>query len=233
MFTKTGNAVTFCTTCACGPTFRTLPSNARLGNASTVMVTGSPGCTLPMSVSNTMAESWTVSRLAILRMTVPPPRVGLEITVPCTAFSWRIEPVIGARTCVSSIASLAVWRLASASVTAAAATDWLSLVASYSVSAMDCDRYRASLRLSWAVAVCSCARALSSLACASVRFWRGMRGSIRASSWPFLTSSPVWTRISMISPHAFDFTLNVRIGWITPEALAVTTMSRRSTGMAS
>jgi hypothetical protein len=60
-----------------------------------------------------------------------------------------------------------------------------------------------------------------------------MRGSIRVSSWPFFTSSPVWTGISMISPHALDFTLNVRIGCITPDAVAVTTMSLCSTGTAS
>src|SRR3989442_13791646 len=57
-----------------------------------------------------------------------------------------------------------------------------------------------------------------------------MRGSIFARSVPFLTSSPVWTGISRISPEAFDFTLSVRMGWITPDAVAVTTMSRRATG---
>src|SRR2546428_9367947 len=55
-----------------------------------------------------------------------------------------------------------------------------------------------------------------------------MRGSIFARSVPFLTSSPVWTGISRISPEALDFTLSVRIGWITPDAVAVTTMSRRA-----
>ena len=58
-----------------------------------------------------------------------------------------------------------------------------------------------------------------------------MRGSIFARSVPFLTSSPVWTGISRISPEAFDFTLSVRMGWITPDAVAVTTMSRRATGI--
>src|SRR5438445_1355495 len=96
-----------------------------------------------------------------------------------------------------------------------------------------CDRYKASLRLSCAVAVSSCARALSSAACAWARFCWGMRGSIRANSWPFCISSPVWTGISMISPHALDLTMNVRIGCTTPDALAVTTMSRRATGTAS
>src|SRR5881396_2563547 len=138
-----------------------------------------------MSVSATMAESWTVSRFAILRITVPPPNVGLEITVRSTASSSSIEPVIGARTWVSSIASLAVWRPASALTTAALAVAWARLEDSYSVSEIDCDRYKASLRLSCAVAVSSCARALSSAACAWARFCWGMRGSIRANSWPF------------------------------------------------
>ena len=82
---------------------------------------GIPACTLPMSVSFTSAESFTVSRLAIFRMTVPPPRVGLEMTVPSTASSSRMVPAAGARTWVSSIASLAVWRFASAVTTAALA----------------------------------------------------------------------------------------------------------------
>ena len=34
----------------------------------------------------------------------------------------------------------------------------------------------------------------------------------------------------MISPQAFDFTVKVSTGWITPSATAATTMSRRSTG---
>ena len=119
MFTNTGKLVTFWTTWACGPIFSTVPSNVRLGKASTVIVTGRPGCTLPMSVSATIAESCMVSRFAILRITVPPPNVGLEITVRRTASSSSIEPVIGARTCVSCIASLAVWRPACALTTAA------------------------------------------------------------------------------------------------------------------
>jgi hypothetical protein len=107
---------------ACGSIFKTVPSNGRLGNASTVIVTGIPDCTLPTSVSSTSASTCTVSRFAILRMTVPPPtsRVGLDITVPSTASSSSTVPVFGARTWVSSIASLAVWRLASALTTA----DW-------------------------------------------------------------------------------------------------------------
>src|SRR2546430_15831951 len=48
---------------------------------------------------------------------------------------------------------------------------------------------------------------------------------------PFFTSSPVCTGMAMISPDAFDFTLRVRIGWITPEAVAVTMMSRRAAGV--
>jgi hypothetical protein len=72
-----------------------------------------------MSVSVTMAESCAVSRFAILRITVPPPKVGLEITVPSTASRASIDPVMGARTCVSYIASLAFWRPACALTTAA------------------------------------------------------------------------------------------------------------------
>src|SRR5213078_1248841 len=79
--------------------------------------------------------------------------------------------------------------------------------------------YRVSLRLSCAVAFSSWAWATSTFACAWVRLLRGIRGSILASSWPF------W-----ISPEALDFTLKVRIGWIAPEAVAVTMMSRRATG---
>src|SRR5438046_5956736 len=95
---------------------------------------------------------------------------------------------------------------------------------------MDLLWYRVSLRLSCAVAFSSWAWATSTFACAWVRLLRGIRGSILASSWPFWTSSPVWTGIARISPEAFDFTLKVRIGWIAPEAVAVTTMSRRATG---
>src|SRR5205814_4540566 len=40
----------------------------------------------------------------------------------------------------------------------------------------------------------------------------------------------VGTGIARFSPEAVDFTLKVRIGWIAPEAVAVTTMSRRVTG---
>ena len=39
--------------------------------------------------------------------------------------------------------------------------------------------------------------------------------------------------IFLASPDAFDFTLKVRIGWMTPDAVAVTTMSRCSTGIRS
>jgi len=39
--------------------------------------------------------------------------------------------------------------------------------------------------------------------------------------------------MAMISPDAFDLTLSVRIGWITPDAVADTTMSRRTTGTVS
>src|SRR2546429_7555496 len=88
----------------------------------------------------------------------------------------------------------------------------------------------ASLRLSCAVAFSRCAWATLRFAWAWVRLLRGMRGSILARSVPLLTSSPVWTGISRISPEAFDFTLSVRIGWIAPEAVAVATMSRRATG---
>src|SRR5256885_16658380 len=88
----------------------------------------------------------------------------------------------------------------------------------------------ASLRLSCAVAFARWAWAALRFAWAWVRLLRGMRGSILARSVPLLTSSPVWTGISRISPEAFDFTLSVRIGWIAPEAVAVTTMSRRATG---
>src|SRR5256885_7632377 len=88
----------------------------------------------------------------------------------------------------------------------------------------------ASLRLSCAVAFSRCAWATLRFAWAWVRLLRGMRGSILARSVPLLTSSPVWTGISRISPEAFDFTLSVRIGWIAPEAVAVTKLSRRATG---
>ena len=54
-----------------------------------------------------------------------------------------------------------------------------------------------------------------------------------ASSWQGRTSSPVWTRISVIAPDACDLTCTVRIGWIVPAAEAVTTMSRRWTGTIS
>ena len=113
--------VAFWTTCACGLIFTTSPANCRSGNASTVIVAGIPVWIFPTSVSLTSAESWTVSRFAIFMMTVPPPSVGLEITVPSTASISRMVPVIGARTWVSSIASLAVWRFAVAVTTAACA----------------------------------------------------------------------------------------------------------------
>ena len=97
MFTSTGNCVTFWVTCACGSIFSTEPSNGRLGYASTVIVTGSPGWILPMSVSSTRACTCTVSRFAMRNSTVPPPtsRAGLEITVPTSTFFWMIVPVSG------------------------------------------------------------------------------------------------------------------------------------------
>ncbi len=55
MFTSTGNIVTFWLTVACGSILSTAPWNGRLAYASTVMVTGMPGCTLPTSVSSTIA----------------------------------------------------------------------------------------------------------------------------------------------------------------------------------
>ena len=140
MFTSTGNIVTFCVTVACGSIFRTLPSNVRLGNASTVMVTGMPDCTFPTSVSSTSADTCTVSRFAILRMTVPPPTsfVGLEITVPRTASSSSTVPVIGAPRCVSSMASFIVWRVAWAVTTAACAVAEVSCAESYPACVIDC-----------------------------------------------------------------------------------------------
>ena len=98
MPTSTVNIVAFWTTWACGLIFTTTPANGWFGNASTVIVAGIPGCTLPTSVSLTSAESCTASRFAIFRMTVPPPSVGLEITVPSTASISRMVPVIGERT---------------------------------------------------------------------------------------------------------------------------------------
>ena len=139
MFTSTGNIVTFWVTCACGSILRTLPSKVRLGNASTVMVTGKPDCTVPTSVSSTSADTCTVSRFAILRMTVPPltSLVGLEMTVPSTASSSSTVPVIGARTCVSSIASFAVCRFACAFTTAAWAVAAESCAESYPACVID------------------------------------------------------------------------------------------------
>ena len=88
MFTNTGNIVTFWFCVACGSIFKTVPWNGRFGYASTVMVTGSPACTFPMSVSSTIDCTCTVSRFAIWNSTVPPPtsRAGLEITIPCSTF---------------------------------------------------------------------------------------------------------------------------------------------------
>ena len=64
--------------------------------------------------------------------TVPPPTslVGLEITVPSTASWLKMVPAFGARTWVSSIASLAVCRLASALTTAERAVAKESFAAS-------------------------------------------------------------------------------------------------------
>ena len=86
-----------------------------------------------------------------------------------------------------------------------------------------------SSRASWVVALSNCALATARFARAWSSALLGSRGSIRARSWPGRTSSPVWTRISMMSPDAWDFTSTVRSGWMAPAADAVTTMSRRST----
>ena len=101
------NIVTFCCTVACGSTFKTAPSNGRLGYASTVIVVSRPGDTLPISVSSTSARICTVSRFAILNSTVPPPTsvVGDEITVPSSTFLAMMVPASGARSFVSFMRS--------------------------------------------------------------------------------------------------------------------------------
>src|SRR5439155_19373025 len=45
-----------------------------------------------------------------------------------------------------------------------------------------------------------------------------------------LISTPVWPGILRLSPEGLALLLRVRLGWIAPEAVAVTTMSRRATG---
>jgi hypothetical protein len=61
---------------------------------------------------------------------------------------------------------------------------------------------------------------------------RGLRGSTRTIGVPRFTSWPVSTASSRISPEAFDFTSTTVSGWMVPEAWALTTMSRCSTGTA-
>ncbi len=113
--------VTFCCTVACGSIFRTLPSNGRLGYASTVIVERRPGDTLPMSVSSTSARICTVSRFAILNRMVPPPTsvVGDEITVPSSTFFVMMVPASGARSFVSFMRSRAFSRSDCARITEA------------------------------------------------------------------------------------------------------------------
>ncbi len=116
--------------------------------------------------------------------------------------------------------------------TAARAVAVASWAESYPASVIAWLWNSSSLRLNCAVALSSCALATARLACACVRLFCGILGSTLASSWPRFTSSPVCTGIWRISPEALDFTLKVRIGWITPDAVADTTMSRRATGTA-
>ena len=102
--TSTGKTVTFCSVCAWGSILRTVPSNGRLGYASTVIVASWPGCTLPMSVSSTSVRTWTRLRSAIWSRVVPPLTfaVAEAMTVPRSTVFAMIVPVIGARTSVSS-----------------------------------------------------------------------------------------------------------------------------------
>ena len=89
--------VTFCSVWACGSILSTVPSNGRLGYASTVTVASWPGCTFPMSVSSTSVRTCTRLRSAILSRVVPPLTfdVAEAITVPrSTSFSMMV-PVIG------------------------------------------------------------------------------------------------------------------------------------------
>ncbi len=90
---------------------------------------------------------------------------------------------------------------------------------------------RAACRRARAASPPSARRWLAALtsACAwSTRFC-GVRGSMRTSSCPAFTPSPVSAPSSRISPEAFDFTSTVATGSITPEASTVTARSPRVT----
>jgi len=83
------------------------------------------------------------------------------------------------------------------------------------------------------VALSSCAFATSRLAWACVRLFWGMRGSTFASNLALLHLVARLDGHGDDLPDALDLTLRVRIGWITPDAVAETMMSRRATATVS
>jgi hypothetical protein len=149
--------VTFCSTVACGSILSTLPSKRRSGYASTVMVAGSPGLTLPMSVSSIRVRICTVSRFAMVKSTVPPPTslVGEEITVPSSTFLLMMVPSTDARSRVSSIWSRAFSRSVCARTTCALAVTYDRRASSYSDSVMAWDLNNASERSSLVLVISS------------------------------------------------------------------------------
>ena len=101
---STGNVVTwFCTT-ACGSILLTSPRKVRSGYASTVISTGNPGFTRPMSISSTRVRTSSTERSAISTNVVPPCTLFTDdwMITPCSTVLLIIVPTLGARTVASS-----------------------------------------------------------------------------------------------------------------------------------
>ena len=231
MFTSTANIVTFCDTVDCGSILSTVPWKGRLEYASTVMVTGIPGWTLPMSVSSTSACTSTVLRSAIWSSTVPPEtsRTADVITAPASTFLARMVPSTAASTLQSVRASWALCRPACARTSWARALASARAKLSWSCSLSTPEANIWSARRFCAAAFAACACATSRSAWAWLNAVVGSRRSTFTSVSPRCTMSPVSTRISRIWPDARDFTSTIWIGWTEPLASADTTMSRRVT----
>src|SRR5688572_13032141 len=195
------------------------------------MRAGISAASLPMSVSSTRTRARTRRRSAIVSRGVPPPTscVGEEITWPGSTSRVRMTPGAFARTSVSSSAMRAFSSATRDAISSARALATASSSASYSASLIQFSARSLSPRASCARAVTRRAAAAATAASVCATWFRGVRGSMRTSSSPAATESPISAPSSRISPEAFDFTSTLLIGSMVPDASTTTARSPRST----
>ena len=234
--TSTGNIVTFCSITAWGSILSTVPSNGRLGYASTVTVARWPGLDL--------ADVGLVHQRAHLHQVevghLEQHRAAADVAGGrgdhLAALDVLLDDGAGDRRADVGVLELdlarsppppgadhvGAWRWRSRAAPVSCSCSVIDWVLNSSSARRFCDVALVELRLGHLEVGLGLGHRVPRRA--------GVDPHQRAS--PRLTSWPVSTCRSRISPEALDFTSTTVSGWTVPDAWADTTMSRRSTGSA-